>query len=290
MRKLAVALFGLAACGGGSDVKTDAPVIKIIDAAIDAHPDSPPPPPPIDAEVYDFTCLGKPLPTTAADPITISGTSETISTSGISATAGVTISSFKTGTATALDTVTTDTNGNFTSGNLVTGGVPLDGYVEAVKTATAVDGGMTVVDRTTFVYPDAPLVKNLASAPVLMINPTTFNTLSSFAGATQDDTMNGALVLLVTDCAGTPINGATVSIKQGTADVGMSFDLGSLSSMAAGTFFVFNVPDGATDVSASYMQGGTNEVFRTHSVMAHKKDDALLVNGSLTITLVRPGP
>ena len=284
MRKLAVALFGLAACGGGNGTP-DAAIVKIIDARpIDAPavPDSPPPP---DARIYDFSCMGNPLPTTAADPITISGTTEEITMSGLNPLAGVTVDTFKTGNATALNTVMSATGGAFMTGNLATGGVPLDGYVRAIVPGP---GPSASLYRGTFIYPSAPLAATLATAlPVILIKPATFNSLQMFAGFTQDDTANGALILLVTDCANTPIDGATITAKQGSTDVsGSVFDLGALSSMAAGTFFVFNVPDGATDVGATYM----GHTLRTHSIVAHKKDVTTLPNGSLTLTIIKPGP
>ena len=286
MRKLAVALFGLAACGGGNGTP-DAAIVKIIDAVpIDAPvvPDSPPPP---DARVYDFSCAGMSLPTTAADPITVSGTTQEITTGGINALVGASVASFKAGTATALDTVTSGAAGAFTSGNLTTSSVPLPGYIEATVPAV---GGTANDYRATFLYPPAPLAKSLANAPVIMIKNATLAQVGSFLGGfTQDDTVNGALFIAVTDCANTPINGATLSVKQGSTDVGaMSVDLGSLSAQAAGTFFVFNVPAGATDVTASYM--GHN--FPVHSVTSYKKTAAsgTLPNGALTITIVRPGP
>jgi hypothetical protein len=225
-----------------------------------------------------------PLPTTAADPVTISGNAEEITTGGINALVGASIASFKTGNATALDTVTSGAAGAFTSGNLVTGGVPLDGYVAA--TVPGVSGAPSAY-RGSFIYPPSPLAKSLAGTPVLMLKQTTFTQLSGFAGFTQDDTGNGALILQVVDCANTPVNGATITAMQGTTDVsGMAFDLGQLSAMAAGTFFVFNVPAGATDVGATYM----GHTFRTHSIMSYKKDANTLPNGSLTLTIIKPGP
>ena len=283
MRKLAVALFSVAACGGGS-ATPDAHVVQIIDARpIDAP--TPVDVLPIDAQAYDFTCLGMAEPTTAPATITIAGTTQEITTGGINALVGASVASFKAGTATALDTVTSGAAGAFTSGNLTTSSVPLPGYIEATVPAV---GGTANDYRATFLYPPAPLAKSVANAPVIMIKNTTLAQVGSFLGGfTQDDTVNGALFIAVTDCANTPINGATLSVKQGSTDVGaMSVDLGSLSAQAAGTFFVFNVPAGATDVTASYM--GHN--FPVHSVTSYKKATGTLPNGALTITIVRPGP
>lgn len=281
MRKLAVALFALAACGD-SKATPDAAIVHVIDArAIDAAP-------PIDvlgidAQQFDFSCLGMAEPTTAPATITISGTTQEVSTGGLAALAGVKVQSFKSGTATALDTVTSDAGGAFTSGALTTGGMPLNGYVEAT---VPVVGGTANDYRATFVYPPAPLAKSLANSPVIMIKNATFNQIGQFGGFTQDDTANGALFVAVTDCANTPINGATLSVKQGSAEVGTQLDLGGFSAQAAGTFFVANVPAGATSVTASI----SGHDFPVHTVTSYKKDTQTLPNGALTLTIVRPGP
>ena len=286
MRKLAVVLFATLTSGacGDSKATVDAAIVKIIDARpIDAVviPDSPP----VDAQAYDFTCLGKPEPTTAPANITIGGTVQEITGGGISALTGAAVQSFKTGTAQPLDTATSGAGGAFMSGNLSTGGTPLDGYIEAQVPQV---GSTTNDYRATFLYPPAPLAKNLANAPVIMIKNATLTQLRPLLGGfTQDDTNNGAMFIAVTDCANTPINGAVLSVKQGTTDVGaMQIDLGTLMSQAAGTFFVFNVPAGATQVSATY----DGHTLPAHTVMSYKKNVNNLPNGALTITIVRPGP
>jgi hypothetical protein len=106
---------------------------------------------------------------------------------------------------------------------------------------------------------------------------------------TQDDTANGALTVAVTDCSLTnpmPIDGATLKVQQGGQDVGTVFDLGALAAQAAGTFFVFNVPDGPTQLIVSF----DNMTFPTRTVVAHKKPMGMNTEGTLTATIVRPGP
>ena len=281
MRKLSLTLFSVAvatsavvACGSDSASTSDA---KAIDAKS------------IDAKVfldaagsgsgsgsanYDFTCFGGTPATTAADPITITGVVDELSLSGLNAKADVPVALFKTGNATALATTTSAaTTGDFASGNLVTGGVPLDAFVRASFAAY----------RTTYLYPPNPAKASLANVPVPIISNSTFGTLQQFGQATQNDTNNGAFLLILSDCAQNPINGASVTVQQNNANVGTVFDLGSFAAQAAGLFFVFNVPDGNTTVTAKY---GTM-TFPVRILPAHKGVDGV---GSITATEVLPGP
>jgi hypothetical protein len=265
---LSIALVGIAACGSDNKNTPDAHIV-VPDAAPDAKVfmDAPPP-------TYDFSCYQQVEPTTAADPVTVAGTTDTVSQAGLAAIGGVTVDFFKTGTATSLGTVVSDAvAGTFTSGNLATGAVPLDAYVRATLATY----------RTTYLYPPNKVVANLANVPVPMISTSTFALLQSLAQVTQDDNNNGALFVAVTDCALMPIDGATLSVKQGATEVGTQFDLGAVAAQAAGSFVVLNVPDGATDISATY----NNMTFPAHTVMAHKK---VANTGSLTASAVRPGP
>jgi hypothetical protein len=266
---LSIALVGIAACGSDNKNTPDAHIV-VPDAAPDAAKvfmDAPPP-------TYDFSCYQQAAPTTAADPVTVAGTTDTVSQAGLAAIGGVTVDFFKTGTATSLGTVVSDAvAGTFTSGNLATGAAPLDAYVRA-SLATY---------RTTYLYPPNKVVANLAGVPVPMLSNSTFTALQALTMVTQDDNLNGALFVAITDCALMPINGATLSVKQGSTEVGTQYDLGALVAQAAGTFVVLNVPDGATDISATY----NNMTFPAHTVMAHKK---IANTGSLTASAVRPGP
>lgn len=286
MRTYAIALLGLAACGDSKDKTVDASIV-ILDAPIDAVPDAPDafiPPPPDAPPTYDFSCLGKALPTTAPDPVHVTGSTQEISISGLSAAAGLSIQSFKSGNATPIDTTTSDSMGNFMTGALATGGVPLDGYVRASSATTA---GSTQY-RTTYLYPASPLAADLEGAPVIVITPGTFSQIGQFlGGGMQDDTKNGALLVLVQDCSSTQMNGATLSVKQGSNPVGTIVDLGAASgqAQAAGLFFVYNVPAGTTTVSATY----NGMTLLAHDVVAYKKDGTD-TNGTITLTNVRPGP
>ncbi len=270
---------GLAACGN-DHATVDAP--KLIDAPIDAkvYLDSG-----IDASLYDFSCLTNPQPTTAPDSLTYAGTADAISlTNGLVAQAGVVLNAYLVSDpTTSIANATSAVDGTFTV-TLTTPGTPLNAFVKAV---TPKNGSTTY--RISYVYP--PNLLNASAAGVLMpvIDDTTFTELSGFAGATQDDSMNGSMFVQVQDCGGAPIKGATLSVQQTGADVGTIFDLGAqVGAQAAGFFFVFNVPDGDTQVSAKL--GPTSFPTTAHTVKAYKKPGTANSEGSITITQVVPGP
>lgn len=267
-----VGTLALTACGNDK-ATPDAPIVIVDSKMVDTPPpvDAPP-----DSPTGDFSCFGQPNPTTAADPITVGGTTETLSMSGLMTVPGADVGIYKTGTANAVDTQTSDANGGFTSGNIATGGVPFDGYIVGAKTGY----------RTSYLYPPTPAAASITGAPVALLTDQAVSQLSGFAGSTQDDTNNGMLFLTVTDCTNTPVQGATVSVKQGATEVGTQFDLGSLVSQAAGIIIVFNVPDGATDITGSL----GSMTFPTHTVQVHKKPNGQGAVGTVTLTTVRPGP
>jgi hypothetical protein len=278
MGKLSLSLFalGVAACGsdnkGTADAgKTfmDAPPKVFMDAPPKVYMDAPP-------VNYNFTCFGVTPPATAADPVTIAGTTDEFSMNGGTPLGGVTVETYKTGNATALDTKTSAaTVGTFTSGNLVTGAVPLDAYLKTSLTGY----------RTTYLYPPNKVVANLAGVPVPMMSHATFTQLNQFVG--QNDTANGLLLITVADCALMPIAGATLTAKQANANVGSILDLGQLTGQAAldGLYIVSNVPDGDTTIGASY----NNMTFPSHVVGAHKIPDNA-ADGTMTVSAVVPGP
>jgi hypothetical protein len=262
----AVAMLALAACGS-NEAKPDALII-IPDAAIDAKVwmDAPPP-------TADLTCLNAAAPTTAPANITISGSTSTLSMGGGMALADADIDVFAVGNATALASVTSDSTGAFMTGNIATGGTPINGYVRSMATGY----------RSTYTYPGTVVAASLTGVPVIHVTGQTFTLLEQFAGVQQDDTENGALIVLALDCAGDPLDGATVAVQQSNADVGTVFDLGALAPQAAGTFFAFNVPDGDTQVKVSF----NGMAFPTRTVTAYQAPGK---GGEGTVTNVQVTP
>src|SRR5262245_2404122 len=102
-----IATGALTACGSNSS-KPDADVI--IDASPDAKVfmDAPPVP-------SDFSCLGMAPPTTADDPISISGLTQSFTASGMpSPLPNVDVKAFKAGTASTIGMATSGADGAFT--------------------------------------------------------------------------------------------------------------------------------------------------------------------------------
>lgn len=280
---IAVAGLSAAACGGddknsdgtGDGASIDAPVA--VDAkAIDAAPDSPT----IDAaeESYDFTCAANPAPTTAPATITVSGTTEELTFNGLVPLGATTVKVVGSNGATLSSLVTGDT-GVYTTDAITTGGTPFTGSLSA----THADRGADMFRRTAL-FPPTALNASATGINTFLVTAGNFALLGNFAGQTQDDTVNGAIVVAVFDCAGAQMSGVTLSIKQNGVDVGSVFDLGVVSPMAKGLYLVYNVPPGNTVVGASYF---------AHTLLAHTvvtyKADAEAPNGTTTTTLLTPG-
>lgn len=263
------ALGTFVACGSDK-AQPDAPVVTH-DAPVqhDAPADAAP-----DASPYDFTCFGGSAAGSATATITIAGTTESLGQGGASPVGSAAVAIYKSGVVAPVDTLTSGSDGTFTSAPIVTGGTPFDGYIKSA----AVDY------RVSYLYPPNPIAASLTGVPVAMISVASFAQLNQILQ--QNDTANGALFLTVTDCKNTPLNGATLTATHGTVT-----DLGSLQSQLAGIFVVANVPDGSVDVTASF----GSMTFPTRTLLAHKEEKVgtgsnQQTNGTLTITVVRPGP
>jgi hypothetical protein len=273
----AVASLALAACG--SDHAAVDASIKIIDAMPDSPKvweDAPP-------ATYDLSCLNNPAATTAADPITIAGTTQELSQNS-NPIPNVAVAVFKTGTPTALATVTSNSTGAFTTPNIATGTMPINGYVRAVA---PLDGTTNEpVYRTTYMYPPSVVAASLTDVPVLMLSVATFGQISSIGGG-QNDTANGALFFAVTDCALSAqslIAEATVTVQRNGADVGNVVSLGQFIPQLAGTFVALDVPDGPVTITASY----NGMTFPAQDVAAYKKPSGTGTVGTVTVTVIRP--
>jgi hypothetical protein len=174
---------------------------------------------------------------------------------------GAAVVGFRTGTATKLDSATTNASGNFTL-TLATGGTPVDGYLRVSKVG--------YID--TYAYPPAPLATS-GSHSAAVITTSERNTITGLLGATQT-AGNGFMAVVVEDCDGAAVSGATLSVKQGGSDAGTVY----AAPGAAGAFYVFNIPPGETVVGAT--AGGNT--LRSHTVTIRAD--------VLTLTGVTPGP
>jgi hypothetical protein len=219
--------------------------------------------------------------TTVAATITVGGTAGELSQNGLTGVGNIDLDAYKVSSNTSAANDTSDSTGAFTLGPITTNGTAIE-YIKAQDAKT------TPTYRTTYLYPPNPLRADFDGTPVPLIDNTLLGQ-AMLLGYDQQDTNNGMLVITVNDCNTTMpqgIDGASLSVKQGSTDVGEVLDLGQFVSQAAGVFIVFNVPDGATDVSASY----NNMTFPTHTIIAHKKPSGQNTMGTVTATAIPPGP
>jgi len=271
--RISLALVLVAACGSSSNHgQLDA---KTADAPIDTRPIDAPMP---DASPYDFSCLTNQQPTTAPDTLAYAGTTEAITTGGLSAAGAVALNVYKVSAPTTSIAMQTSASDGTFSMSLTTGGMPLDVFVTAANATY----------RTAYVYPPNPLHAAAAGVLIPVISDATFTELSGLAGTTQDDSVNGALFVQVQDCAGMSVAGVTLHVQQAGTDVGTLFDLGELTAQAAGDFFAFNVPDGATQLTVTI--GTLTFPTTARTVGVHKKPATTGAEATITVTQVVPGP
>jgi len=212
-----------------------------------------------------FECLGQPLPTTAPASIAVDGR---ITQNFLSQTAlrGAYIFAFRTGDTTTLAADTSDTPGAY-SVSITTGGTPVNGYLR-VTDSTHI---------TTYAYPAVPLVAN-GTQNVFMATPSEFSFLAAAAGVTPV-AGNGFIGLVVTNCAGEPLAGATVT---GSPAGTVRYNAGGAPSSTAtstaddGVAYIANVAAGNVTVKAT----ASGHTLRQHVVNA--RADAI------TLTQIRP--
>ncbi|HEY4238775.1 MAG TPA: hypothetical protein VGM88_03135 [Kofleriaceae bacterium] len=262
-----LALAPLAACGGDDgNSNPDGHVVVPDSPPIDTapNPDTPAIP---DAMQYDFSCFGMSNPTTADDPITVSGAAQylDIATQGLAAMPDAAIDTFVVGDDDApIDSTETDATGDFMTGDLATGGEPLNIYAKATKDQY----------RDTYVFPPGPVAADLANVPIITFQNSTFSIILNVLGTSQDDMHDGMLIFLVTDCSNNLVSDATVTVQQDGASAGDTQPLQGYD----GAYLTTNVPPG--DVDLTIMAEG--KTYPTHTIQAFI--------GADSITTVRPGP
>lgn len=222
----------------------------------------------------DFVCLSHQPPTTALDPLSVAGTVESMTMSGaLVPVDAVELQVFRAGEPVVLAHGTTDAAGAFALASVASGGRPLHAYLKATKQGF----------RTTFLYPPFPLTTNASAVPLPTMSDAMFTSLVGSLGVSQDDHHNGVLLVAVADCKGNPVAGATLSVTHGNGNA----PSGDIHDLGNGQFIVFDVPDGKTQVSASY---GTTQL-PEHDVMVRAQDpDCPNPRSTLTATSVIPAP
>ena len=199
-----------------------------------------------------FECLGAALPTTAPSTITLGGQ---ILGNALAPTAlpGAEVIASRSGTDT-LAADTSDTPG-FYSLSIATGGTPVDGFLRVTKSNYI----------TTYAYPSRPLAAN-DTTNVLVITPNEFSLLSVAVGVPHTSG-DGVIGIVVRDCNGTPLTGATVAsnppgvIKYNAAGAPSS---SATSTYTDGVAYIFNVAAG----NVTIMGTANGHALRQHVVNA----------------------
>ncbi len=260
----AMALVG---CGGGStsgdDQMTGDDDDDTIDGGDGSHDAAPAP----DAPSGPFGCAGAALPSTAPASLTITGTVSTVGLNGVEMIDGATIRTFRRSGGNAMATATTGGDGSYTL-SVDTGGTPIDGYVRA--------SANSYLD--TDLFPPAPLAASSDAGVFVMLNQFGLDYAANLAGIQlEDDT--AVIGILVLDCDGTALAGATVSSNRG-GDIAyvrdMMPDPDATATGPDGLAFIFNVPFGDVVVDASVAGHDLHE----HTVKTR--------DGAITSTVVAP--
>jgi hypothetical protein len=212
-----------------------------------------------------FGCVNDPLPTTAPGVVTVDGQvlGNALSPGPIS---GAIVTAFRVSPAESLAVDTSSTPG-FYAVSITTGGTPVTGYLR-VTSSGKVD---------TYAYPARPLAGNLTTN-VLTPSQSELDFLAVAVSVTQSNT-NGFIGVVVKDCFGDPVAGATVTTNPGGT---VKYNSGGAPSGSAtstaddGVAYVFNVPAGNVTVRAH----GGGETLREHAVNARA--------GKVTLTEIQP--
>lgn len=229
MQARLVLIIALVGCDGGG-------------AAPDATPPPDAAPPP------DLSCVGAPLPTTATDPLVITGQAFEASPLGQTALEGAVIEAFPTGGGAALFRANSGATGDFTLTIANAAMTPVDGYLR----------GTAPSFLDIYLYPPAPLAIDNDDALMLFVTESTLGQIAFSAGVNHSPAL-GFLGVLVQDCVGNPIPDAIVTVTPTSAEPATRViyvtpnnfpDPDATATRANGLAYVFNVPLGTVTVDA----------------------------------------
>jgi hypothetical protein len=270
----------LAACGGGGD-DPDAPVNPNIDSptgSADASPDGRPDADPLAPDASPaWACYMQPIPGTAPATLTVAGDMQSLGVAGGTPVSGATVSAFIAGNPTAVAMDTTDGTGAYSIAVDNPGGTPVDAYLRAPSPN----------NKTVYLFPPTLIYEDIPMAPIRTIADNLFGTFLALAQADPITPGNGVIALVVADCEGNPLEGATVSSPGNPAAQIRYNGTNGLPSGAAtataadGIGYIINVPPGAQTVDAIYM--GMD--LREHTITVHAVDGA---ENAINTTVVRP--
>lgn len=212
-----------------------------------------------------FQCSGQPLPMTAPALVNVSGSVQDIISS--SAISGASVKAFRVGDTTTLASTTTTTPGAYSVG-ITSGGTPVNGYLHVSDGGTHMDA---------YVYPAVPLATNLTE-DVKMVTSSEFAVFAAAAGITPV-AGDGVIVVVVTDCQGAYVSGATVtSTPAGTVRYNVAGTPSSTATVtsADGIAYIANVAPGDVTIKAT----ASGVTMRQHVVGAYAN--------AVTLTAIQP--
>jgi hypothetical protein len=204
---------------------------------------TPPPPPPPSQTGNDFSCFGAAAPTTASDPITISGSVTQLNSSNTAQVpaVGVQVEIHRRSDDSLLGSGTSDGGGGY-SLQVTSGGAPLDVYVTF--------SGLSLVPARA--YSSRALTKDTSLGTLLLASSTFLNLLYNFSAVTpQPDT--ASVLVSVRDCSGAAVANATLNaIPAGQTRYAGTDGLPSsaTATTANGGVFLLNQPSGQTALQA----------------------------------------
>jgi len=213
-----------------------------------------------------FECLGQALPTTAPAVVNVTGmvTANVLSPGPVP---HAFVYGFRTGDTTHLAGDTTNTPGQYSLA-ISTTGTPVNGYL-AIS-----DSGHHI---GTYAYPAVPLAADVTEN-VLMVSSSEFSFLAAAAGI-NPVAGDGFIGLVVRNCQGTPIAGATVtSMPAGTVryNAGGAPSSSATATAADGVAYIANVLPGNVTVQAT----ASGHTLRQHTVNARAN--------AITLTEIQP--
>lgn len=200
-----------------------------------------------------FRCLGVALPTQAPALVAVDGQIRANALAP-NALSGAVVTAFRVGAPDTIAIDTSDTPG-FYGLSITTGGTPVNGYLRVTHSGQ--------VD--TYAYPSRPLAANLTTN-VLMPTSTELGFLGAAVGVTQA-AGNGFIGVIVKDCDGVTLAGATVTTSPaGTVKYNSASgpSASATSTASDGVAYVFNVAAGNVTVMAT----ASGHTLRQHVVTA----------------------
>ena len=200
----------------------------------------------------DLSCLGATLGTEAVDPLSISGIVVAV---GVGVVQDAAVAALNVSDDASLADTTSNAGGAYTL-VIDSNTDPVDAYLSVTATGYL----------DSYVYPPVPFLASTATTSLVMVTSTQRSDGATAGGVTLE-AGTGLVYVLVVDCNGDPIEGATISSSPGGDVVYVENDVPSAAATAtdaSGRAIIFNVGPGDVEVDAEI--DGTS--LREHTVNA----------------------